>query len=126
MNTDLRLTDTNAASDSQGRTWGLEGNLFWYLVGGLGAGITTFFVLIVIIKAGLLSSFGIALLPVVLVLAYIYGLRQGKPPGYDRDFLERILSGGGFGPQAGGTCTHHSKHPLVAYEDSTPGEPPSR
>src|SRR5207249_9330004 len=84
MNTDLRLTDTNAASDSQGRTWGLEGNLFWYLVGGLGAGITTFFVLIVIMKAGLLSSFGIALLPVVLVLAYIYGLRQGKPPGYDR------------------------------------------
>lgn len=28
MKTDLRLTDTNAASDSKGRTWGLEGNLF--------------------------------------------------------------------------------------------------
>lgn len=32
MNSELHLTDTNAASDSKGRTWGLEGNLFWYLV----------------------------------------------------------------------------------------------
>ena len=126
MNTDLRLTDTNAASDSQGRTWGLEGNLFWYLVGGLGAGITMFFVLIVIMKAGLLSSFGVAVLPVLLVLAYIYGLRQGKSPGYDRDFLERMLSGGGFGPQSGGAGSQHSKHPLTPYEDPIPGEPASR
>ena len=28
MKTDLRLTDTNAASDSKGRTWGLEGGTF--------------------------------------------------------------------------------------------------
>ena len=42
MKTDLRLTDTNAASDSKGRTWGLEGGLFWWLVGGVGAGITVF------------------------------------------------------------------------------------
>ena len=109
MKTDLRLTDTNAASDSQGRTWGLEGNLFWYLVGGLGAGITMFFVLIVILKAGLLVSFGGAAVPVLLALAYIYGLRQGKPPGYDRDFLERILSSGGFSPHPDGT----PRHPLA-------------
>ena len=31
---ELRLTDTNAASDSKGRTWGLEGGLFWWLVVG--------------------------------------------------------------------------------------------
>ena len=34
---ELRLTDTNAASDSKGRTWGLEGGLFWWLIGGIGA-----------------------------------------------------------------------------------------
>ena len=66
MKTDLRLTDTNAASDSKGRTWGLEGNLFWYLVGGVGAGITMFFVQIVVMKAALLSSFAVALVPVIL------------------------------------------------------------
>ena len=116
MKTDLRLTDTNAASDSKGRTWGLEGNLFWYLVGGIGAGITMFFLLIVVMKASLLSSSVVALLPVTLCLAYILGLRQGKPPGYDCDCLEYWFSGQGFGPLA----TSSAKHPL-----SNPGPSPS-
>ena len=98
MKTDLRLTDTNAASDSKGRTWGLEGGLFWWLVGGVGIAITVFFVLLVVLKSSLLTSFGVALVPVLLCLAYIFGLRQGKPPGYDRDVFERLLNGGGFGP----------------------------
>ncbi|MBI3408722.1 MAG: hypothetical protein HY040_10235 [Planctomycetes bacterium] len=112
MKTDLRLTDTNAASDSQGKTWGLEGNLFWYLVGGLGAGITTFFVLIVVVKAGLLLSSVLAAVPLLLTVGYICGLRQGKPPGYDRDVFERLLSGNGFSPHAGPSPLKHpfNKH----------------
>ena len=81
MKTDLRLTDTNAASDSRGRTWGLEGSLFWWLVGGIGAAITAFFLLLVVLKITLGVSLGIALVPLALCLAYIFGLRQGKPPG---------------------------------------------
>ena len=50
MKTELRLTDTNAASDSKGRTWGLEGGLFWWLVGGVGVAITVFFVLLVMMN----------------------------------------------------------------------------
>ena len=100
MKTDLRFTDTNAASDSKGRTWGLEGGLFWWLVGGIGAGITLFFVLLVILKSSLLTSFVVALLPVGLCLAYIFGLRQGKPPGYDRDMFERLFAGSGFAPDS--------------------------
>ncbi len=110
MNTDLRLTDTNAASDSKGSTWGLEGNLFWWLVGGVGAGIILFFVLVVGFKAGLMTSLGVAVVPVMLCLAYIFGLRQGKPPGYDRDILEHTLGGKGFGPEP----TAASEHPLVS------------
>ncbi|MBI4661216.1 MAG: hypothetical protein HY735_20530 [Verrucomicrobia bacterium] len=99
MNTDLRLTDTNAASDSTGRTWGLEGGLFWWLVGGLAVGITLFFVLLVLFKATPATCFVVALIPVILCLAYILGLRQGKPPGYDRDCFEQWFSGSGFGPE---------------------------
>ncbi len=110
MKTDLRLTDTNAASDSKGRTWGLEGGLFWWLVGGVGAGITLFFVLLVPLKASLLTSFVVALLPIALCLAYIFGLRQGKPPGYDRDIFERWISGSGFAPESNPALI--SKHPL--------------
>ena len=99
MKAELRLTDTNAASDSKGRTWGLEGGLFWWLVGGIGAGITLFFVLLVPLNQSFLTSFVVALIPIALCLAYIFGLRQGKPPGYDRDIFERVFTGGGFAPE---------------------------
>src|SRR5216117_2551856 len=98
MKIELRYTDTNAASDSKGRTWGLEGALFWWLVGGVGAGITLFVALIVVLKTSLPGSFGAALVPVMLCLAYIFGLRQGKPPGYDRDWFEYIFGARGFSP----------------------------
>ncbi|MBK8001689.1 MAG: hypothetical protein IPK15_24035 [Verrucomicrobia bacterium] len=98
MKAELRLTDTNAASDSAGKTWGLEGNLFWWVVSGLGVGIAVFFVMVVAFKAGLFLSFGVAALPVLVCLSYILLLRQGKPPGYDRDVIERFASGPGFGP----------------------------
>lgn len=110
MNTDLRLTDTNAASDSTGKTWGLEGSLFWWLVGGLAAGITVFFVLLVLFKAVLTTCLLVALIPVLLCLTYIFGLRQGKPPGYDRDCIEQWFSGSGFGPEAPGALS--LRHPL--------------
>jgi len=108
MKAELRLTDTNAASDSKGRTWGLEGGLFWWLVGGIGVGITVFFVALVILKSSLLTALGVAMIPIGLCLAYIFGLRQGKPPGYDRDMFERVFTGGGFAPEA-----VRVKHPLA-------------
>lgn len=105
-NSELRLTDTNAASDSKGRTWGLEGGLFWWLIGGIGAGITLFFVLLVVVGSSLLVSCLVALVPVLVCLAYIFGLRQGKPPGYDRDIFEYATTGRGFSPETHHSCTH--------------------
>jgi hypothetical protein len=107
MRSELRFTDTNAASDSGGRTWGLEGNLFWWVVTGLAVAITIFFVMVVGFKAGLFLSFGVAALPVLICLAYIFTLRQGRPPGYDRDVIARLFNGDGFAPEP-----LPSKHPL--------------
>ena len=108
MNTrnELRFTDTNAASDSKGRTWGLEGGLFWWLIGGIGGGITLFFVLLVVVGSSFFVSFLVALVPVLVCLAYIFGLRQGKPPGYDRDIFEYAFNGRGFSPEAHRSFTH--------------------
>ena len=75
---ELRLTDTNAASDSKGRTWGLEGSLFWWLVGGIGAGIALFFVLLVKLTLSLAVSFVVAFVPVLLCLAYIFRAAAGQ------------------------------------------------
>jgi hypothetical protein len=106
MKNELRLTDTNAASDSKGRTWGLEGGLFWWLIGGVGGGITLFFVMLVMVGSSLLVSCLVALVPVSVCLAYIFGLRQGKPPGYDRDIFEYVTTGRGFSPEVNRSCPH--------------------
>lgn len=50
----------------------------------------------------------VAALPVLVCLAYIFALRQGKPPGYDRDVIERLFTGDGFAPEP-----LPSKHPLL-------------
>ena len=105
---ELRLTDTNAASDSKGRTWGLEGGLFWWLIGGIGAGIIVFFILLVVLNESFLISSLAALVPVVICLAYIFAFRQGKPPGYDRDFFEYAATGRGFAPE----INFNHRHPL--------------
>ena len=78
MSPNLRLSDTNAASDSKGRTWGLEGNLVWWLIGGVAGSILLFFLLIVGLNARVMTSLGVAVVPVLLCLAYIFGLRHGN------------------------------------------------
>ena len=82
----LRLTDTNAASDSKGRTWGMEGGLFWWRIGGIGAGIIVFFVL----NESLLIAFIVAVVPGIICLAYI--ARASRPAS--RATLWRMIKAG--------------------------------
>ncbi len=93
---ELRFTETNSADDSAGKTWGLEGNLFWYLVGGA---FTSVLALLLLFSVWHWSLFA-ALLPAAapLTLFYILAFRQGRAPGYDTDLFELWLKGPGFGP----------------------------
>ena len=96
---ELRFTETNSADDSAGKTWGLEGNLFWFVAGGAFAAVVTLLLLFSVAHWSLLTALVPALIPLVLALLYALTLRQGKPPGYDTDLFELWLKGPGFGPQ---------------------------
>lgn len=96
---ELRFTETNSADDSAGKTWGLEGNLFWFVAGGAFAAVVTLLLLFSAFRWPLLSAAVPALIPLVLSLLYALALRQGKPLGYDTDLFELWLKGPGFGPQ---------------------------
>jgi Flp pilus assembly protein TadB len=99
MNTDLRFTDTNSADDSKGRTWGLDGNLFWYLIGG---GFSSVFIMLLLFSAyhmSFVASAAVAVVPLILTLIYVFAFRQNKPPSYDVDCLEVWLCGNGFSPE---------------------------
>lgn len=106
----LRLSDTNSASDSEGKTWGLEGNLFWYLIGGIFVAVITLLLLFSVFECSFTQSLVIAAVPLLVAVGYVFGLRHGKPPGYDVDLLESSLCGKGFAPVAGSTTQHPLHH----------------
>jgi hypothetical protein len=95
---EMRFTETNSADDSAGKTWGLEGNLFWYLIGGAFVSVLTLLLLFSIWRWTLVSALVPAAVPISLTLLYVFALRQGRPPGYDTDLFELWLRGPGFGP----------------------------
>ncbi|HTL66209.1 MAG TPA: hypothetical protein VL200_00975 [Lacunisphaera sp.] len=88
---ELRVTETNAADDSAGRAFGLDGNLYLPVVvaavGSLG-GVIALTVLghVAWLPAGMISA-----VPLGLTLGWAFGLRQGRPRGYDRDRVEAFF-----------------------------------
>jgi hypothetical protein len=93
---ELRHTDTNAADDSAGRAFGLEGNLYLPVVLALLGGLGLFALLTIAVHANPLASGLLVALPLGAVLGWVACLRHGKPAGYDRDWLETRFGGGSF------------------------------
>lgn len=92
---ELRFTDTNAADDSAGRVFGLDGNLYLPVVFGLVAGVLLFAGL-GFVGTGYPLAGAAAIIPIGGSLVWVLGLRHGKPAGYDRDRLDDLLGGADF------------------------------
>ncbi|OAM87330.1 hypothetical protein OH491_26725 [Termitidicoccus mucosus] len=93
---DLRYTETNAADDSAGRVFGLDGNLYLPVLLAMLGALALFAILTLVFKVGFILAGFIVAVPLVGVLGWILLLKQGKPAGYDRDLLEQLLSNGNF------------------------------
>jgi hypothetical protein len=113
---ELRFTETNSAEDSTGKTWGLEGNLFWFGTGGAFAAVITLLFLFSVWRWSLLSALVPALIPVGLALLYALALRQGKASGYDTDLFELWLKD--FTPSE--YPTHRMLQELIQLDASDP------
>ena len=108
---ELRFTETNSADDSAGKTWGLEGNLFWFVAGGGFASVVLLLLLFSVSRWTLLSALVPSLIPIGLALLYVFAFRQGKPRGYDTDLFELWLKGRGFGPETQRLAPRSSSSP---------------
>jgi hypothetical protein len=94
----LRLTDTNAADDSGGSVWGLDGNLFMPVVASAALSVGVLLLLFSVLHVHWLLSTLLGAVPFAGTLSYVLLLKQGKPPGYDTDLFDLLASGRGFYP----------------------------
>lgn len=95
---DLIITNTNSATDSEGTAFGLSGNLFVYLLGSMVVSILGVTLMISVLGVPVVIALPLGVVPVVLTLAYLKIFRHGKPPHYQEDLFELWLSkSGGLG-----------------------------
>lgn len=105
----LRFTETNSSEDSKGKTWGLDGNLFWFAIGGVFSAVMVLLILFSVFKLSIGLALAIALIPLLISFTYIFVFRQGKPPGYDRDFVDNLFNGAAF---SSSLLEKQPKHPF--------------
>lgn len=93
---DLRLTDTNAADDSKGRAFGLDGDLYLPVVFAAVLALALFAVFGLLLRWSWVSAAVVAGGPLALTFVWAVMLRNGKPPANDRDTVEQWCFGGDF------------------------------
>lgn len=93
---DLRRTDTNAADDSRGRAFGLDGDLYLPVVIAALLSLAVGALLAMWLHTGWLMAGAIAALPFGLTLSWAILLKHGRPPGHDRDWIDQKFGGGDF------------------------------
>ena len=110
MSSEVTSTETNSSDESKGRTYGLDGDLFVVAVVTLFVALTTFTLLFTIYGWGWVQALIVVGLPSGLVYGWIFGLKQGRPAGYDLDWFEQLTMGTswGFNPQ-----NQPSRQPVV-------------
>jgi hypothetical protein len=105
------IVNTHAGDDSDGQIWGIEGINILLIIAGLILSVGLSLMLFRQQAHSPLFSFGFGSLPLVLMVAYVFGLRQGKPKRYDTDLLETCISGSAWLPSL-----RSPRHPLYRHE----------
>jgi hypothetical protein len=101
------VVQTHAGDDSDGKIWGIEGMNILLILAGLILSVGLSMMLFRQQAHSPFVSFGLGSLPFVLMVAYVFRLRQGKPKHYDTDLLDTFTSGTAWMP-----ARRQPRHPL--------------
>ena len=105
------IVHTHAGDDSDGKIWGIEGLNIVLILAGLILSVGLSMVLFRQQAHSVFASFGVGSLPLFLMVAYVFGFRQGRPKSYDTDLLETLTSGTAWLP-----ALRQPRHPLYRHE----------
>ena len=105
----LRFAETNSGEDSEGSIWGMEGSSFFALIVGAALSVGVMLMLFTSLEASFTTSTSVAAVPLGLTLIYVFGFKNGRPPGYALDMLELAIVGCHWAPDARRQPRHFSK-----------------
>ncbi len=105
----LRFAETNSGEDSEGSIWGMEGSSFFALIVGAALSVGIMLLMFTSMGASFSASVGVAAVPLALTLTYVFGFKNGRPPGYALDVLELSVVVRHWAPDAKRQPRHFSK-----------------
>lgn len=109
----MKIVDTQAGDDSDGKIWGLEGASILIAVGGCVIGVTLTTFCFAFLATPPLTALSYGIIPAVLGIVYVFTLREGKPKSYDFDLFETLLVGRSWQPKP-----LSKPHPLSTEEEA--------
>ena len=99
--TDIRFTETNSADDSKGQTWGLDGNLFWFMAGGAFAFVIILLLCFSAMRMSFFASLMIAAVPLTLCAHLRLRVPAGQTSGLRRGLPRLLVERLRFWPEPG-------------------------
>jgi hypothetical protein len=97
MDRGIRLHETNEGRETQQGFGGFEGSNVLWLLAAIMLALLVFRGTVE--GLGSVPAMGLASLPILLAMAYVFGLKQGKPASYDVELFQWLLfklSGGNY------------------------------
>ena len=87
----VRLHETNEGRETQQGIAGFEGANAFFFMFAIGLGMLLFRKMSEGANPNMLVAAGVASIPMLVVMAYVFGLKQGKPPSYDVELGEWLI-----------------------------------
>lgn len=94
----VKLHETNEGRETQQGIAGFEGMNALYFMVALGMSMLLFRRYASGQDASMMLAIGLASIPLIVVSAYCFGLKQGKPPSYDVELAEWLIIKASKGP----------------------------
>ncbi len=86
----------------------MEGSSFFALIAGAAVSVGIMLLMFTSMGASFSASAGVAAVPLALTLTYVFGFKNGRPPGYAFDVLELAVVGRHWAPDARRQPRHFS------------------
>lgn len=87
----VRLHETNEGRETQQGIAGFEGANAFFFMFAVGLGLLLFRKMSEGNNPNMLAAIGVASIPMLVVMAYVFGLKQGKPASYDVELGEWLI-----------------------------------